>query len=66
MNIASSRLFIGLALAIAAPLAHAEIKLDEIGGMEIGFDRAADEARGFKVVENCKGPITIVPHKRFW
>lgn len=38
MNIAPSRLFIGLALAIAAPLAHAEIKLDEIGGMEIGFE----------------------------
>lgn len=35
-------------------------------GMEIGFDRAADESRGFKVVDNCKGPITIVPHKMFW
>ena len=38
MNIAPSRLFIGLALAIAAPLAQAEIKLDEIGGMEIGLE----------------------------
>ena len=38
MNIAPSRLLIGLALAIAAPLAQAEIKLDEIGGMEIGLE----------------------------